>query len=373
MSSVVVLRYPYGYGRMSPAIEWSPSNKTLARYRAQQQQQQHDACQLHHQLQHLIGSTARDRAPDNQTLHFSSCMYPLSPAQSSPLPSSPATGMRSPIRHSLPVSRVMSLKENDPSPHSAVPGALSKSVTKTSASHCKRRLDFNHNVHDNSEFDLTSSHHSLPTTAISNGYNLTFGPNVHCQQISDLTVLKTEIHDSQEAEPDTMGHVPAVARRNERERNRVKLINMTFATLREHLPQNASKSGKARKMSKVETLRAAIDYIHQLQALLKGRQSNGPESADAAAAGEGSVDGAQEDDVSDHVDAVLRAAGVRIDLTVVSCLSATLAANRASAASFSPATSPTSSSRSPALDDCCSNYEHLSADEEELLDIADWF
>ena len=47
----------------------------------------------------------------------------------------------------------------------------------------------------------------------------------------------------------------AVARRNERERNRVKLINMTFATLREHLP-NASKGGKSRKMSKVETLRA---------------------------------------------------------------------------------------------------------------------
>ncbi|XP_013776562.1 achaete-scute homolog 2-like [Limulus polyphemus] len=56
----------------------------------------------------------------------------------------------------------------------------------------------------------------------------------------------------------------AVARRNERERNRVRLVNMGFATLRQHVPNGT----KNRKMSKVETLRSAVEYIKQLQELL---------------------------------------------------------------------------------------------------------
>ncbi|XP_069048078.1 achaete-scute homolog 1a [Lepisosteus oculatus] len=56
----------------------------------------------------------------------------------------------------------------------------------------------------------------------------------------------------------------AVARRNERERNRVKLVNLGFATLREHVPNGAAN----RKMSKVETLRSAVEYIRALQQLL---------------------------------------------------------------------------------------------------------
>ncbi|XP_076324213.1 achaete-scute complex protein T3-like [Tachypleus tridentatus] len=56
----------------------------------------------------------------------------------------------------------------------------------------------------------------------------------------------------------------AVARRNERERNRVRLVNMGFATLRQHVPNG----NKNRKMSKVETLRSAVEYIKQLQELL---------------------------------------------------------------------------------------------------------
>uniref|UniRef100_UPI00398F6D1F achaete-scute homolog 1-like n=1 Tax=Pristiophorus japonicus TaxID=55135 RepID=UPI00398F6D1F len=56
----------------------------------------------------------------------------------------------------------------------------------------------------------------------------------------------------------------AVARRNERERNRVKLVNMGFQTLRQHVPNGASN----KKMSKVETLRSAVEYIRALQQLL---------------------------------------------------------------------------------------------------------
>lgn len=56
----------------------------------------------------------------------------------------------------------------------------------------------------------------------------------------------------------------SVARRNERERNRVKMVNNGFATLRQHVPNGV----KNKKMSKVETLRSAVDYIRQLQKLL---------------------------------------------------------------------------------------------------------
>ncbi|GIY32412.1 achaete-scute homolog 1 [Caerostris darwini] len=72
-----------------------------------------------------------------------------------------------------------------------------------------------------------------------------------------------------------LGHLPssgksmnpqpaAVARRNERERNRVRLVNMGFATLRQHIPS----STKNKKMSKVDTLKSAVEYIKRLQELL---------------------------------------------------------------------------------------------------------
>ncbi|KAG8433917.1 hypothetical protein GDO86_012329 [Hymenochirus boettgeri] len=66
-------------------------------------------------------------------------------------------------------------------------------------------------------------------------------------------------------------------RRNERERNRVKLVNMGFAKLRQHVPQA---QGPNKKMSKVETLRSAVEYIRALQSLLMERASG--ESQDRA-------------------------------------------------------------------------------------------
>ncbi|XP_064488558.1 achaete-scute homolog 1-like [Ornithodoros turicata] len=55
----------------------------------------------------------------------------------------------------------------------------------------------------------------------------------------------------------------SVARRNERERKRVHLVNMGFASLRSHLPES-----EAKKMSKVETLRSAVEYIGRLKEML---------------------------------------------------------------------------------------------------------
>ncbi|XP_076346836.1 achaete-scute homolog 1-like [Tachypleus tridentatus] len=62
----------------------------------------------------------------------------------------------------------------------------------------------------------------------------------------------------------------AVTRRNERERNRVRLVNLGFATLQQHVPNRA----KNRKMSKVETLRSAVDYIKCLQELLAQQEED---------------------------------------------------------------------------------------------------
>lgn len=59
-------------------------------------------------------------------------------------------------------------------------------------------------------------------------------------------------------------YVPTAVRRNERERNRVKMVNLGFSTLRQHVPNGA----KNKKMSKVETLRSAVDHIKNLQKLL---------------------------------------------------------------------------------------------------------
>lgn len=88
----------------------------------------------------------------------------------------------------------------------------------------------------------------------------------------------------------------SVARRNERERNRVKMVNNGFAMLRDHLPieylaacQGADLSDresstpdvsakpvsgalKAKKFSKVETLRAAIQHIRMLEELMRSAE-----------------------------------------------------------------------------------------------------
>ncbi|XP_076686567.1 achaete-scute complex protein T3 [Andrena cerasifolii] len=85
----------------------------------------------------------------------------------------------------------------------------------------------------------------------------------------------------------TVPHQPAsVARRNARERNRVKQVNNGFATLRQHIPQSVAQAlggstagthggsrAGSKKLSKVETLRMAVEYIRSLQRLLEEHDS----------------------------------------------------------------------------------------------------
>jgi achaete-scute complex protein len=64
----------------------------------------------------------------------------------------------------------------------------------------------------------------------------------------------------------------AMSRRNARERRRVKMINNGYETLRHHVPAGVDN----KKLSKVETLRAAVDYIKYLQNLLQSENSLQP-------------------------------------------------------------------------------------------------
>ena len=68
-----------------------------------------------------------------------------------------------------------------------------------------------------------------------------------------------------------------VARRNARERNRVKQVNCGFEMLRAHIPTAA----KQKKMSKVDTLRHAVEYIQSLQLMLNEKHSGTNHSGSA--------------------------------------------------------------------------------------------
>ena len=58
----------------------------------------------------------------------------------------------------------------------------------------------------------------------------------------------------------------SVLRRNARERDRIRNVNDAFDSLRSHVPNGDLVKG--RKISKVETLKSAIEYIHALKDIL---------------------------------------------------------------------------------------------------------
>ncbi|XP_012155002.1 achaete-scute complex protein T4 [Ceratitis capitata] len=75
--------------------------------------------------------------------------------------------------------------------------------------------------------------------------------------------------------PFSVDQTQSVQRRNARERNRVKQVNNSFARLRQHIPQTiitdllkGGGRGPQKKISKVDTLRIAVEYIRRLQDLV---------------------------------------------------------------------------------------------------------
>ena len=145
--------------------------------------------------------------------------------------------------------------------------------------------------------------------------------------------------------------------RNERERNRVKLINNTFVRLQQHLPQTGGAATGAkrrkRKLSKVDTLRGAIEYIRALQDLLDDHDAvSAAFSTGCPLTGEDMVPYEPPSPPSD----VFSSSG----LASPSSLSSGLA---------SPGSSSLCSAGSTGYETDCP----LSPDEQDLLDFASWF
>ncbi|VVC91659.1 unnamed protein product [Leptidea sinapis] len=75
--------------------------------------------------------------------------------------------------------------------------------------------------------------------------------------------------------PYTGAQAASIARRNARERNRVKQVNDGFNALRKRLPaavinalSGGSRRGSGKKLSKVDTLRMVVEYIRYMENLI---------------------------------------------------------------------------------------------------------
>ncbi len=89
-----------------------------------------------------------------------------------------------------------------------------------------------------------------------------------------------------------------IRKRNERERERVRCVNDGYARLRNHLPFE----NREKRISKVETLRAAIKYISHLRGLLDELDSKEKDKSDEKASRKRNRD--EEEDKDNKVDQV---------------------------------------------------------------------
>lgn len=147
----------------------------------------------------------------------------------------------------------------------------------------------------------------------------------------------------------------SVARRNARERNRVKQVNNGFATLRQHIPSSVATAlsagrGASKKLSKVDTLRMAVEYIRGLQQLLD------------------EVDGNNRD-----VDReVARESSMMVQTPPCSESSASPTPSFASDGSLGGQAYPAVSTDLQ-FRDSYDAYEPMSPEDEELLDVISWW
>nr|XP_014092325.1 achaete-scute complex protein T4 [Bactrocera oleae] len=98
--------------------------------------------------------------------------------------------------------------------------------------------------------------------------------------------------------PYSVDQTQSVQRRNARERNRVKQVNNSFARLRQHIPQTiitdllkGGGRGPHKKISKVDTLRIAVEYIRRLQDLVDDLNGGSSGSNNQKMSGTRSSDG----------------------------------------------------------------------------------
>lgn len=124
----------------------------------------------------------------------------------------------------------------------------------------------------------------------------------------------------------------------------MKQVNNGFAALRQHIPSAVSAAlaggrGSSRKLSKVDTLRLAVEYIRSLKRLLEEGEEGCSES---------------------QMGMVLNTSGPQTPPS--------------SEESHSPAPSLVSeSSAGPGCHDAYDSYEPMSPEDEELLDVISWW
>lgn len=191
---------------------------------------------------------------------------------------------------------------------------------KTSTPNAKRKIatvldqeNVQHIAHSSPSKAVTAAAGSLSTTATASPINVAkkafTGTNVNVTALSNkaniinnqqqpppkatksVSVIKALAVNNGttggEVKPGKTALPQAVARRNARERNRVKQVNNGFAALRQHIPEemaeafeqqkgssanvqpvNNQSNSAQKKLSKVETLRMAVEYIKNLESLL---------------------------------------------------------------------------------------------------------
>lgn len=222
---------------------------------------------------------------------------------------------------------------------------------------------------------------------------------------------RTKIYGQATGPYGAVPHQPAsVARRNARERNRVKQVNNGFATLRQHIPQTVAQAlgsstagthggsrAGSKKLSKVETLRMAVEYIRSLQRLLEEHDgssestsltsSNSPENgvgSDSNHSAElrlrGSISGESHHHGSPH-GSDLRHQHLRQNPSPTTFVPTTCSeASSSPTPSFVSETSSagsqgygTSGTLYATHSDSYDNYEPMSPEDEELLDVISWW
>nr|AAL32067.2 scute-like protein [Calliphora vicina] len=118
----------------------------------------------------------------------------------------------------------------------------------------------------------TAQQHLFPTTIVAATKMMKY-PHIQPHPIAeDGQARKVPANCPAPYNPD---QTQSVLRRNARERNRVKQVNNSFSRLRQHIPQSiiadltkGGGRGPQKKISKVDTLRIAVEYIRRLQDLL---------------------------------------------------------------------------------------------------------
>lgn len=131
------------------------------------------------------------------------------------------------------------------------------------------------------KINQTTSMPTATTTVVSSleSKNVLGQISMNHQQIKEPAAKKRRISDGSSTKVKPAPGV-AVARRNARERNRVKQVNNGFSMLRDHIPPEIADTfeqagrGNAKKLSKVETLRMAVEYIRCLEEMLALDTSN---------------------------------------------------------------------------------------------------